>query len=247
MTLSSKPFTIHTARTLMIAELSQILDHAGYDQMYALAIENNVTGKRTQANRQRSYIALKKLYRFDPTHLPFAALVYFWSITEPTSRPLLVFQYALGHDYLLSESLPLVAQATIGSTLSVARFDANLSTQHPNLFTPITQYSISKNLASSYKQAGYLTGKVKVFRIPIKPTLPVVIMAFLMAYLNGDRGEFLFQSQWVKALEQDTENLHKFLILGSQKGWLTYQRAGLVISISFDSLLQQLSTHGHQN
>lgn len=245
MTVPEKPITIHTARTLMIAELTQILDHTSNDQNYTLAIENNVTGKRTQANRQRSYIALKKLYRFDPTYLPFAALTYFWPLTESASRPLLAFQYALGHDYLISESFPVIAQTYPGASVSVSRFDANLGTQHPDRFTTITQYSIAKNLASSYKQVGYLTGKMKVFRVPVKPTLPVVIMAFLLSYLNGDRGEFLWQSKWVKALEQDSESLHQFLILGSQKGWLTYQKAGAVMSVSFESLIQQLSANGH--
>lgn len=245
MTTQKKPATIHTARTLMVAELAQILDHATHDNTYAFAIENNVTGKRTQANRERSYKALIMLYRFEPSYLPFAALAHFWPITDSANQPLLVFLYALGHDYLLAESFPLVSGNTPGTPLKVGQFEANIARLRPGQFTPITQYSIAKNLASSYKQVGYLTGKVKVYRVPIRPTLPVVIMAFLMAYLNGDRGEFLWQSQWVKALEQDTESLHQFLIQAGHKGWLTYQRAGAVISVSFELLLQQLAEHGH--
>ncbi len=245
MNILIKPITLHTARTLMVAELSQILDHATTDQNYALAIANNVTGKRTQANRQRSYIGLKKLYRFDLTYLPFTALSYFWLLTETSSRPLLAFLYALGHDYLLAESFPVVANTQPGELLPVSRFETNLSTQHPDRFAPTTQRSIAQNLASSYKQVGYLTGKVKVFRVPIRPTLPVVTLAFLLAFLNGDRGEYLFQSRWVLALEQDADSLHHFLILGSQKGWLTYHRAGAVTAISFDSLIDQLTKYGH--
>ncbi|RIV27354.1 hypothetical protein DYU11_03310 [Fibrisoma montanum] len=232
----------------MTAELAQVMDHTDSNKNFALAIEHNVAGKRTQANRQRSYIALRKLYRFDTAYLPFAALFYFWKLTEPQFRPKLAFLYALGHDYLLSESFSVITNTPLGASLSVTQFQSSLANHHPNQFSEVTQYSIAKNLASSYKQVGYLVGKVKAMRIPFQSTLPVVTFAFLMAYINGDRGEYLLGSIWVKALEQDADTLHHFLVQASHKGWLTYQRAGSVMSISFESLIQEITAgNGHQD
>jgi hypothetical protein len=67
-----------------------------------------------------------------------------------------------------------------------------------------------------------------------------VAFAFFLAYLDGDRGDFILTSKWVKALFLSESKLRELAIEGSMRNLFQYQYGGNVTSISFSNLLIKL-------
>ena len=73
----------HTARTMMLSELSSLLDYvsepSSTSDVYAKAIEeDNCLGKRSGRTRSLSLRHLTDLYALDPDKTEFRSLRYFW-------------------------------------------------------------------------------------------------------------------------------------------------------------------------
>ena len=94
----------HTSRTIMLDELTQLLDAVPGEarrQDYADAVtHDNCLGKRTAATRQLSLQRLTELYGLDGRLLLFRALRNLW-VGHSSSRPLLALLLALVRDPLL--------------------------------------------------------------------------------------------------------------------------------------------------
>src|SRR2546421_159222 len=86
--------SVHTSRTLMLEELSLLLDKVARDapaDAYIEAIKTgNVLGKPTQATRQLTAQRLGELYALDPDCTLFRLLRHFWP-ADRTARPMLAF------------------------------------------------------------------------------------------------------------------------------------------------------------
>lgn len=225
----------------MYAELTRIMDYIGTETTSFDSLPQSVFGKNTRTNQDKTRRYLKRLYTFDTQYVPFAGFRHFWQLAKPDERPLLTLLYALTQDYLLIDSLDIILQTPAGNRLLPQTLEIALERKHPNFYTIITKEAVARRIISSYKQAGYLSGKVKNVRVPINPSHRTVAFALLLAYLNGDRGTYLLQSRWVRALELTGADLHERIADAAHHALLTYQRAGPVLSISFDSLLNQLT------
>ncbi len=72
----------HTSRTMMLQELTLVLNHVSPNATQAAyrraIIEDNVLGKPTQTTRQRSAKRLAELYALDPNCTLFRLLRHFW-------------------------------------------------------------------------------------------------------------------------------------------------------------------------
>ena len=94
----------HTSRTMMLEELSHLLEAVPGDvarEQYADAVmEQNCLGKRTAATRKLSLQRLTELYALEPQVILFRVLRDLWGRNE-TSRPLLALLLALARDPLL--------------------------------------------------------------------------------------------------------------------------------------------------
>ena len=183
--------TIHTSRTIMFAEFAKIMDYALHDGSFLDALNQNVINKKTKSGINKTTLYLKTLYGFDINQPTFKALKYFWEITDEKEKSILAFLYALGNDYLLAESFSVIAEAQIGNKLDVEKFEENIDAFYPNRYTEITRRSIAKNIASSWKQAGFIIGKFKNIRTQPVISYNIVAFAFFLAYLNELRGEFI--------------------------------------------------------
>ncbi|HEV3258317.1 MAG TPA: BREX system P-loop protein BrxC, partial [Gemmataceae bacterium] len=86
--------SVHTSRTMMLEELTLLLEQVSSDApaaaYEAAIVEENVCGKPTQTTRQRTAKRLTELYALDPSTTVFRLLRYFWP-AEPASRPMLAF------------------------------------------------------------------------------------------------------------------------------------------------------------
>jgi hypothetical protein len=123
----------------------------------------------------------------------------------------------------------------------------NVEKYYPNKYSKVTRYSIGKNIASSWKQAGFIEGKVKNIRAQPEVTNRVACFAFLMAYINGDRGDFIWSSIVVKALCLPEGKLRELAIECAKKDLMQYQYAGSVTAINFTNLLNKIGINGNTN
>ncbi|SRR5579883_2244249 len=153
--------SVHTSRTMMLAELTQVLDRVPADSSaatYATAIvEENVLGKPTRATRLRTAQRLAELYALDPACPIFRILRFYWS-GGGEGRLMLAFLLACARDPLLRECTPQVLAVPRGQVLMPAEIGIWLGEKYPGRFRATTQHSTAQNLASSWAQAGILRG-----------------------------------------------------------------------------------------
>lgn len=240
----SKEKTIHTGRTMMFAELSKIMDHAIQDDLYFESLKQNVAGKKTKSNQGFTNGKLRKIYSFDLNYMPFRFFKHYWQISGDKDKPILTILYALGEDFLLAESIDRISSTKIGDKVSVESLEENIETNHPGIYSDKTRKSAAQNIASSWKQAGYITGKVKNIRTQPQITFYSVAFAFLLAYCNGERGDFILKSKWAKALCLGDTQLRELAVEAARRDLLQYQFAGNVTSISFTNLFKKLEIDG---
>lgn len=232
--------SVHTSRTMMLAELSLVFEHVGQnaktDDYLAAIIEHNILGKPTQTTRQRSAQRLVELYALDPNRAVFRLLRHFWT-ADLAARPMLALLAAAARDPLLREATPFVVAAPLNSTVPAARIAEHLSEKYRNRFQPTTLRSTSQNLASSWTQAGYLSGRANKKRAPPVVNAVVATYALLLGYLSGARGKLLLDTVWTRLLDRGPAELADLALAASRQGWLNYKAAGAVVQVTFPGLL----------
>jgi hypothetical protein len=241
MTNSNKLHTIHTSRTIMFAEVAKVMDYSIENNNFLESLGLNVTGKKSSSGVEKTANYLRLLYGFDLNNKYFTAFKYFWSIVESADKPSLAFIYAINHDDLLAESMYVMLETKPGSKATIELFEQNIETYHPNKYSDNTRRSMAQNIASSWKQAGFLVGKVKNIRTQPAITYNVACFAFFMAYLKGDRGEFIWKSIGVKSLFLGETRLRELAVECAKRDLMQYQYAGSVTAISFSNLLNKLN------
>ena len=229
---------------MMFAELSKVMDHAIQDDTYLDSLHQNISNKKTKTNQDKTTAYLKQLYSFDLAYLPFKLFKYFWQISSEKDKPLISFLYAIGHDFLLAESYPVIASTKIGEKVTIEKLIANIEESHPDRYSENTCRSIAQNIASTWKQAGFIEGKVKNIRIEPDISYQVVAFSFLMAYCDGARGDFILTSKWVKAINVGDAKLRELAVEAAKRDFLQYQFAGNVTAISFNKLFKKLEIDG---
>ncbi len=232
--------SVHTSRTMMLAELSLVLEHveknAKAGEYVSAIVDHNVLGKPTQTTRKRSYERLVELYSLDQTRAVFRLLRHFW-VTDNAARPMLVYLAASARDTLLRESTPYVIEITLGNSVTPARISQHLSEKYPKRFQESTGLATAQRLASSWTQAGYLTGKVNKKRTQTVVTPVVVTYALLLGYLCGMRGKMLLDTIWTRMLDRTSAEIADLATDASKQGWMNYKAAGSVVEITFPGLL----------
>jgi hypothetical protein len=239
--------TAHTHRTIMFSELSKVMDHGIEEDNYLDLIHDNVINKATKSGISHTTRYLKRLYDFDTSIPNFIAFKHFWNISDEEYRTILSILYAIGNDYLLAESIPVIIDTQTGEKVTVESLENNIENNYPQKYSENTRRSTAQNIASSWKQAGFITGKIRNIRTQPDINYLVVAFAFLMAYLNGIRGDFILKSNWVKALSLDENMIRSLAIEAGKRDLLQYQFAGNVTSITFTNLLKKLNIDGIEN
>lgn len=232
--------TIHTSRTIMFAELSQVMSHSMEGADFDDIFNSNVTNKLSNTNLIKTNQYLKQLYGFDKDNLVFKCFKHYWSLVDNEKKSILALLFALSNDFLLEESIDVVVNTKVGERVPIENLDANIEKYHPGRYSDNTRRSAAQNIASSWKQAGYIQGKVKNIRVQQRHDYYTVAFALFMSYLHGDRGEYILRSKWVKALALDSEEIKELIIEASKRDFLQYQYGGNVTVISFENQLKTI-------
>lgn len=229
----------------MFAELAKVMDNAIQDDNYLESLNQNVINKKTKSGIKKTTGYLKTLYHFDINYQPFKSLKYFWHISNENEKPLLALLYAISHDYILAECISVINETKLGERVTIEHLEENIEANHPKKYSDNTRKSMAQNIASSFKQAGFIIGKVKNIRTQPLIGYNIVAFAFFMAYLNDLRGDFILTSKWVNALSLSDIAIREFAIEASRRDLLLYQSTGTVTSISFTNLLSKLEINGN--
>lgn len=239
--------TIHTSRTIMFAELEKVMDYSMDDGNFLESLGQNVTGKKSNSGVEKTANYLKRLYSFDSNNPQFSTFKYFWKITEPAEKPLIAFVYAINHDDILAESIQVLLATKHGDKVAIETFEDEIEKYHPNQYSPNTRKSMAQNIASSWKQAGFITGKMKNIRTQPEIGYKVACFAFLLSYLKGDRGDFIWNSKGVKSLCVSESKLRELAIECAKNDLMQYQYAGSVTAIGFNNLLNKIGINGNKD
>lgn len=231
----------------MFSELEKVMSFSLESGQYLDAMADNVFGKKSSDGVKQTKGFLKRLYGFDSQYPPFAAFMYFWKMSEPNEKPLIAFLYAVNQDNLLAESIQVLQSVKPGEKASIELFEEVIENYHPNQYSANTRRSMAQNIASSWKQAGFIEGKVKNIRKQPEITYRTACFAFLLAYLNGDRGDFIWNNIGVNALCLHESKLRTLAIECAKNDLMQYQYAGSVTAINFTNLLIKMGIHGNSN
>jgi len=234
----SKLITVHTSRTIMSSEILDLINYGGQD--YNQSMLDNVFNKKTESSKTKTIRYIKQLYSFDSINERFLLFEDFCTRHKDYITQF-AFLYSTSVDYLLSESIDMVMKHYINSPVTIESFEENIQKFHKDRFTPKTLRSVAQNIASSWKQAGYIVGRRKNTRVKNEPTYHTTAFAFAMAYLDGFRGEFMFDHPSVKALDAGKEKIIVLLKTASDYDLLDFSKAGASVVISFDKYLDKFA------
>ena len=229
----------HTSRTMMLAELSELLSVVPANstrEEYATAIiEDNVLGKQTASNRRLTNQRLGELYGLSLTIPLFRILRRLWEIDEP-GRPLIALLCALATDPLLRATSDVVLPMLVGSELLRSAMTNAIHESTGNRLNDATIDKVARNAGSSWTQSGHLIGRVRKIRQEVQPTPGSVAYAVWFGSLQGLAGENLLRSPWARVLDQSPIELLDLILRAKQIGLLNANYGGGVIEIDISPL-----------
>jgi hypothetical protein len=229
----------HTSRTMMLAELEALLravPQGGAAEDYADAVlERNVLSKETVSSRRKSLSHLKELYALTPESPLFKALRALYQIS-PESLPQLALLIALARDPLLRASAEAVLPLPADHSISPGEISKVIEREFPGTYSPKSLLSISQNCASTWAQAGQLTGRVKKLRRALQPTPTGCVLAFFLGEVTGHHGAAMFDSPWCRAIELDPERARGVGFEAHRRGLINLRAISDVVEVSFPCL-----------
>ena len=175
----------HTSRTIMLDELSHLMDAVPGDatrEDYAEAvIAQNCLGKRTTATRKLSLQRLTELYALDPRVILFRVLRVLWGRSE-ASRPLLALLLALARDPLLRATATAVLRTPFGHEFARQSMKDALTEAVGDRLNEATLDKVVRNASSSWTQSGHLRGRGRKVRKQVEATPAATTFALLLGF-----------------------------------------------------------------
>ena len=229
----------HTSRTIMLDELSQLLDavpgEASRRDYADAVIGGNCLGKRTASNRKLSFQRLRELYGLDARLPLFRTLRDWWGLRE-AGRPLLALLLALARDPLLRASARAVAAAPFGHELGRPAVKDALAAAAADRLNEATLDATARNASSSWTQSGHLRGRERKIRQRVEPTPPAAAYALLLGFALGRRGYLLFETPWCMMLDAGAGELVELAAAAKRLGLLDLKQSGAMIDVAFPAL-----------
>ncbi len=229
----------HTSRTIMLAELGQLLEVTPSDAdraaLTAAIVEDNVLGKQTLATRRLTNQRLRELYGLDPGIAVFRVLRRLWHL-DPEGRPLLAMLVALARDPLLRSTADGILPLPTGAELVRTVFRETIRAAVGDRLNDAILDKVARNTASSWTQSGHLEGRVRKVRRRVRPTVGPVVLALWFGSLEGRGGTGLLSSPWTTVLDASGEALIPHVLHARQLGLLHARIGGGVVEIDCRSV-----------
>lgn len=229
----------HTSRTMMLAELTAVLaavPPTGSRQEYAEAvIEGNCLGKPTTSTRRLTLQRLSELYGLDPEIAIFRVLRRLWG-TDSAAQPLLALLAALARDPLLVATAAAILPLADGIEMPRKSMAEQLRAAVGERLSDATLDKVIRNTASSWSQAGHLSGRTFKIRCRVNATPAAVAFALYLGTALGFRGDDLLTSGWIKALDCTPSQALDLALEAKRLGLLDLRVAGDVLDLSLDRL-----------
>lgn len=242
----------HTSRTIMLVDLAHLLavvPPAAERATYLHAtVEDNALGKPTLSSRKLTIQRLTELYALDPKVTLFRVLRRFWDLDD-RGRPLLALLCALGRDPLLRATASTILAMKPGEELARQKLTEAIREAAEKRLNDSTLDKVVRNASSSWTQSGHLLGRGRKVRQLVLPTPAATAYALALGYLQGFRGQRLFQTLWTRTLDATTEQLMSLAIDAKRLSMLDLKLGGDVIEVNFTTTLtpeeRQLSHGSH--
>jgi hypothetical protein len=232
----------HLARTMMLGDLDELLSEGRVDeprQSLVDAIEwDNVLGKRSVQSRKLAAKYLTKLYVLDSDVPLYRAFAYLWR-RDASGRPLMALLMAYVRDAVLRSSAPFILGMPPGDPFEREQLESFIDGLQPGRFSLSTLRSTVRNLAGTWTQSGHLCGHSKKERSLANPTPAAVALALLLGFVQGDRGQLLFESEFVKLLDCSATQGMELAESAASKGWINFKRVGSIMEVDFPRLLTE--------
>lgn len=223
-----KKFSIHHSRTIMFDELEQIVEAGKFYESYVEAIDDNVIGKKSQSALKYAKTSLIRLYGFKSDDSAFKLFIKMWDDCDATEKRLITFLLALRKDEVLRESISYITSIQIGQ--NVEKQPLYVLFEKIVDYSPKTLESATRNVLSSWKQAGFLEGNKSVIRKQPKISYKVVSFAIALGTFDRLTGQYLLNAPYIKALGLSSKELDDLFNEAKVKDMIHYQNAGNVVS-----------------
>lgn len=232
----------HAARSLMLPELTTIMDDFNDQTSTASIIEKievfNCLHKTTANSRKLTRRHLFDLYGLDNQICLFRVFKQLWQ-KSTAARPVLALQMALCRDPLLRVSMPLMLEKQPGEILTRQNMEDQLEAYNPDGYSKASKTSFAQNINGSWTQAGFLQGRAKKIREIPEVRIENVAFALFIAHLHGYEGQRSFQTNWVKILSTNIDDLYAKAQGASRHGHLRFKHASEVVEITFPGWLTE--------
>ena len=232
----------HTSRTMMLEELSNLLDatpgEATREDYADAVLEDNCLGKRTAATRKLSLQRLTELYGLDAKLILFRVLRDLWGRHEP-SRPLLGLLLALARDPLLRTIAAAVIRTPFGHEFARQTMKDALSDAVGDRLNKATLDKVVRNASSSWTQSGHLQGRGRKTRQRVLPTAAATTYALLLGFAVGRRGQMLFETPWTAILDVGLDELIDLASDARRLGLIDLKQSGAIIDVSFPAMFTE--------
>jgi hypothetical protein len=227
---------------MMLAELRVLLAEVPREasrRAYAQSIvAGNILRKRTEATRKLTAQRLSELYGLDPAVPIFRFLRLYWrSDTEESGVVALLV--ALARDPLLRATAETVLRTRPGEELRRQEMAEAVQKIAGGRLSEATIAKVVRNAASTWTQSSHLRGRGHKVRQLAVAGPGAAALALLFGYAEGDRGEGLLRTQWMRALDLSPEAALDLCGDAKRLGFIDMSYGGGVIDISFAAHLTQ--------
>ncbi len=226
----------HTSRTMMSAELADLLRSLGQQPTRAEILDavvvDNVLGKSTTATRKLSLQRLSELYALDPAVALYRVLVRLWRLETGDHALLLALLCALARDPLLRASAEAVIRTPTGAPFPRAAVAQALREATRGRLGDAVLDKVVRNIASSWSQAGHYSGRTFKVRQAVAATPATCAFALYLATLAGYSAQDSFASAWCEVLDLGVADARALALDAKRLGLLDVRMAGDVVELN---------------
>ena len=235
----NEPVGTHSSRTMMLRELTKVLDaaddSASAAELRLTAIDRNAVEKSSAAGRSKTFRHLRELYGMDPDLDVFRALRIAWE-GDVAERPLLAALCAMARDPVFRGTAYVTMRTPVGSVLDKGSFAEEIRSDFPSHYSAGVIARIGRNVASSWTQSGHFVGRAKKCRTNAQAGPVALAYALYLGHLSGASGKRLFDTVWTSILDRSPSELESLAQRASRQGWIDYRASGGMVDVTFRHL-----------